>query len=371
MRYNWELPDWPFFRYDTKVLEPLLYQFVLETGEISGLLKSLPEQVKQESLLEIMLLEAVKTSEIEGEFLSRQDIMSSIRNNLGLNQIPENVRDRKSQGIGALMVDVRKTYREPLTRATLMRWHEMVLAAAVHIQAGQWRSGSEPMQIISGTIGKETVHFQAPPSTQVPFEMERFIKWFNETGPGGENPLISGPVRAAIAHLYFESIHPFADGNGRIGRAIAEKALSQTLDRPLMLSLSRTIEADKKSYYAALELAQKSNEITEWIGYFADVVLNAQIESRQLIDFSLRKAQFFDKNGKLLNDRHLKVIKKIFEAGKDGFEGGMSAKKYMSITKTSKATATRDLQFLVQNGIFTPAGAGRSVRYNLIFDNSI
>ncbi len=363
MSYFWEQPDWPNFSYSLKEIEPLLYQFAIETGEISGILKTLPQDVQEASLLDIMLSEAIKTSEIEGEFLSRQDVMSSIRNNLGLNEVHDPVRDAKAGGVGQLMVQVRKYYSEPLSVNMLWEWHILLLGHTHRIRVGQWRKGEAPMQIISGSIGKEKVHFEAPPSQSVPAEMERFIKWFNDTAPNGADPIHSAPVRAAIAHLYFETIHPFEDGNGRIGRVIAEKALSQTLGRPVMMSLSRTIEADRKSYYAGLEKAQRSHEISDWIQYFAEIVLSAQQDSKQQIDFTLKKTQLFDIHKTQLNERQTTVLQKMLEAGPVGFEGGMSAQKYIAITKTSKATATRDLQDLVVLGIFRADGGGRSVRY--------
>ncbi|SKB71320.1 Fic family protein [Dyadobacter psychrophilus] len=365
MAYNWELSDWPNFTFSFRDVEAVLYDFAMETGEITGILKSLPPVIQEESLLQLMLSEAIKTSEIEGEFLSRLDVMSSIRNNMGLNAKHEQVRDPKARGIGALMVDVRKTFAEPLSDKTLFDWHQLLFTAETRIQVGRWRTGSEPMQVISGSIGKEEVHFQAPPSMNVPAEMEGFLAWFNETAPGGGKVINSAPIRAAIAHLYFETIHPFEDGNGRIGRAIAEKTLSQTLGRPIMMSLSRTIEADKKGYYAALKKAQQTNNITDWINYFVNITLQAQRESRELIDFTLKKTQFFDLHKERLNDRQLKVIQRMLEAGQAGFDGGMSAKKYMAIAKTSKATATRDLQTLLEMNVLQAAGGGRSVRYGL------
>ncbi|MCE7070681.1 Fic family protein [Dyadobacter sp. CY327] len=365
MAYNWELSDWPDFAFSSYDVEAILYNFAMETGEITGILRSLPADIQQESLLELMLSEAIKTSEIEGEFLSRLDVMSSIRNNLGLNETHEQVRDPKARGIGALMVDVRKTFSEPLTDKALFHWHKLLFTSETRIQVGRWRTGAEPMQVISGSIGKEEVHFEAPPSAIIPAEMERFLVWFNETAPGGNRVISSAPVRAAIAHLYFETIHPFEDGNGRIGRAIAEKTLSQTLGRPIMMSLSRTIEADRKGYYAALKKAQRSNHITEWINYFVNITLQAQRESRELIDFTLKKTQFFDQHKERLNERQLRVVQRMLEAGPAGFDGGMSAKKYMSIAKTSKATATRDLQTLLEMNVLQAEGGGRSVRYNL------
>lgn len=171
------------------------------------------------------------------------------------------------------------------------------------INAGAWRKHIDPMQIISGAIGKEKIHFEAPSSSHVPDEMKKFIKWFNETAPGGKNEIKKAPVRSAIAHLYFETIHPFEDGNGRIGRAIAEKALSQTIGRPVLLSLSRTIEAKKKLYYNALEQAQNSNDITQWINYFVNTILEAQIQEKQFIDFILKKSKFFDRFKQVLNEQ--------------------------------------------------------------------
>jgi Fic family protein len=221
------------------------------------------------------------------------------------------------------------------------------------------------MQVISGTIGREKIHFEAPPSNSIQKEMTLFISWFNETAPGGKKEIRKAPVRSAIAHLYFESIHPFEDGNGRIGRAIAEKALSQTIGRPVLLSLSRTIEANKKAYYTALETAQRSNEITEWINYFVNTSLDAQQQASQLIEFTLQKTKFLDRFKDELNERQLKAVLKMVDAGQEGFEGGMTARKYISITKTSKATATRDLQALVDIGALAEVGGGRSSHYLL------
>jgi Fic family protein len=191
--------------------------------------------------------------------------------------------------------------------------------------------------------------------------MQRFLLWFNESQDSIKKPI----MRAAIAHLYFESIHPFEDGNGRIGRAIAEKALSQNIGRPVLFSLSKSMEAKKKAYYDALQKAQRSNEITEWMHYFVNTVLEAQIDAEQEIEFTLKKAKFFSQYQDQLNDRQQKGIRRMLEEGPNGFEGGMNARKYVGITGTSKATATRDLQDLVQKEIFTPIGGGRSTRYEL------
>ncbi len=367
MKYNWQQEDWPEFRYHLNEIENLLFEFAEQIGHVSGMLKSMSEEVKMETIINVMVTEAIKTSEIEGEHLSRQDVVSSIRNNLALNQAQEPVKDKLSQGAGELMVDVRKSYAEPLNEEKLFSWHKMLFKGNRKITIGAWRKHTDPMQVVSGTIGKEKIHFEAPPSSSLPKEMKKFINWFNETAPHGKNEIKKAPVRSAIAHLYFESIHPFEDGNGRIGRAIAEKALSQTIGRPGLLSLSRTIEMDKKSYYDALEKAQKSNEITLWLQYFIPLIVKAQKQTNEVIDFILKKSKFFDRYKNELNERQLKVVKRMFDEGPAGFEGGMSAKKYMVITKTSKATATRDLQDLIEKQILNIEGGGRSTHYILNF----
>lgn len=363
--YNWQQPNWPRFTYDATASEDALYAFAQEIGQISGLLKALPEGTKTEAILDLMVAEALKTSEIEGEYLSRADVMSSIKNNLGMNAPPEKVKDKMAEGIGELMVDVHQTYREPLTFARLFAWHEMILKSNRRIKVGGWRTHKEPMQIISGAIGKEKVHFEAPPSSTVAAEMKDFVKWFNETAPGGNTPIKYAPVRAAITHLYFESIHPFEDGNGRIGRALAEKALAQTVGHPVLISLSRTIEADKKTYYASLEQAQKQNEITEWVGYFVTICLQAQRQARELVEFILKKSRFYDRYKSVLNERQLKVVNRVLAEGPEGFTGGITVRKYIAITKTSKATATRDLQDLTRLKVFIATGSARSTSYIL------
>lgn len=362
MLYNWQQKDWSTFHYDVSVVEELLFAIAEETGHISGLLAGLPEKIKTETIIQIMVSEALNTSAIEGEYLSRQDVMSSIKNNLGLNQLKEIIKDKNSAGAGELMVAVRDSFFEPLTEEMLFSWHRMLLGNSSKINAGVWRKHKSAMQVVSGAIGKETVHFEAPPSNQVSKEMDRFIRWFNDTAPGMGNEIKKAPIRSAIAHLYFESIHPFEDGNGRIGRAIAEKALSQTIGRPILLSLSQEIELNKKSYYTAIENAQKKNEITEWLKYFVSVIHAAQLEAKKLISFTLQKTLLIDHYKEQLNKRQMKVVLKMLESP-DGFKGGMSAKKYISINKTSKATATRDLQELTEMGLLMLVGGGRSTHY--------
>jgi len=341
--------------------------FSEKVGRVSGILEGLPEETKQDVIVDIILAEAIKTSEIEGEYPSRKDVLSSIRKNLGLQHSPEHIKDKSAAGLGELMIDIRRTFKEPLTEAKLFAWHKMLLRENKKLEVGQWRTHEEPMQVISGAMGKEKVHYEAPPSSKVTKEMKKFIQWFNDSGPGGKSEIKKAPVRSAIAHLYFETIHPFEDGNGRIGRAIAVKALSQTIGRPVMLSLSRTIEAKKSIYYASLEKAQRSNEITPWMEYFAKTALDAQREAETQIDFTLKKTKFFDRFKDQINERQLTVIRRMLEEGTKGFQGGMNAKKYIGLTKTSKATATRDMQQLLEIGAFVLSGkaGGRSTSYQL------
>lgn len=364
MPYNWQQPDWPHFRYDLTGIEETLFTLAEKTGRASGLLKGLTADAQLEATIEMMVVEAIKTSAIEGELLSRKDVLSSMRKNLGL-ETGHLSGDKRAQGTAALMLAVRNSFAAPLSDETLFEWHRLIMTGHRHVAAGQWRTHTEPMQVVSGAVGHEQVHFEAPPSSHIPSEMAQFIQWFNETAPDGSKEIRKAAVRSALAHLYFESIHPFEDGNGRMGRALSEKVLSQGLGRPALLSLSQAIEAKRNDYYDALKEGQQSNDITSWITWFVNIVLEAQAQAEELIDFTLRKTRLFDRVRDQLNDRQMQIIRRMLEEGQDGFEGGMSAKKYMTITGASKATATRDLQELVEKGIFAPTGGGRSTRYQI------
>ena len=364
MLYNWQQPDWPQFRYTLAGVDDSLFAFAEKTGRVGGLLKGLTADAQMEAAIEMMVVEAIKTSAIEGELLSRKDVMSSIRNNLGL--APEAPGgDQRAAGAAALMIDVRSSFEASLSEEMLLNWHQMIMQGYRHVAAGHWRTHVESMQVVSGPIGHERVHFEAPPSVQVPEEMQRYIQWFNDTAPDGKHEIRKAAVRSAIAHLYFESIHPFEDGNGRIGRALSEKALSQGLGRPAVLSLSRVIEARRKEYYDALKVGQQSNEITAWVTWFINMALEAQIQAEEQIDFTLKKSRLFDRFRDQLNARQWQILRRMLDEGTKGFDGGMSAKKYMSITSASKATATRDLQDLADKGIFVPTGGGRSTHYTI------
>lgn len=364
MPYNWQQPDWPEFRHDLSGIEEALFKLAEKTGWASGLLKGLTADAQLEATIEMMVVEAIKTSAIEGELLSRKDVMSSMRKNLGL-EAGHPSGDKRAQGTAALMLAVRNSFAAPLSEETLFEWHRLIMTGHRHVAAGQWRAHAEPMQVVSGAVGHEQVHFEAPPSSRIPVEMARFIQWFNDTAPGGSKEIRKSAVRSALAHLYFESIHPFEDGNGRIGRALSEKVLSQGLGRPALLSLSRAIEAKRRDYYDALKEGQQSNDVTPWVTWFVNMVLEAQTQAEELIDFTLKKTRLFDRVRGQLNDRQMQILHRMLEEGPDGFEGGMSTKKYMTITGASKATSTRDLQDLAEKNILIPTGSGRSTRYKV------
>ncbi len=364
MNYNWQLPDWANFIYDDTVINALIIDFALETGELKGLLASQPAEIQQDTILQFMITEALKTSEIEGEFFSRQDIISSLKKQLGIADSITHIKDKKSQGIAALLVNARKSFRSKLTESALKGWHYDLMKGNAYINAGAYRTGKEPMQIISGAFGKEVVHFEAPPSDQVPVEMKKFVRWYNSFETSG-NDMKNIFIKTSIAHLYFESIHPFEDGNGRIGRAIAEKCLSQSLGRPVLMSLSGTIEKNRKKYYNTLKYAQRTLDITEWVLYFSNVILESQKNAKQVVLFTISKAKFLDTHKYQLNERQVKAVMKMFDSGIAKFEGGMTSQKYVSITKSSRATATRDLQDLVYKHILIQKGEGRNVSYDL------
>ena len=365
MNYAWQQENWTKFQFDLSKIEAALLAFTQESGMTNGIIEGLPDGLQEEAITDLMISEALKTSEIEGEYFSRKDVMSSVKNRLSLTKAPLKLSNRGAQGIADLMIKVRGTFHQPLTENMLFEWHTMLLATDRNITPGQWRTGDDPMQVVSGRLDEPTIHFEAPPSSIIPNEMTNFIKWFNDTAPQGATPIIHPVLRSGIAHLYFETIHPFEDGNGRIGRAIAEKAISQGLGSPALITLSSTIEAKKKDYYAALESAQGSNEITPWLIYFSETTLEAQRYAKEQIRFILLKVKFFDRYRDLINERQNKVLKRMFESGIDGFEGGMSTHKYIAITKASKATATRDLQQLAKVEALSKTGGGHSTRYHL------
>jgi Fic family protein len=364
MTWNWEQPDWPNFAYDSGALEPLEKQFLLQSGEFIGACKHVGADDQETLKIEVIGDEAVKTSEIEGEILDRASVQSSLRQEFGLGVERPGVKPAE-RGISKMMADLYRSFAAPLTGKTMYDWHRMLLSGDESVAAiGGYRTHAEPMQVVSGPGHERTVHFEAPPSRRVADEMTRFLTWFNDTAPGATKAL-PALARAGIAHLYFVCIHPFEDGNGRIGRALAEKSLAQNLDRPSLIALAYTIERKRKDYYAALERNNKANEITDWLRYFADTVLEAQNNTIKRVDFYVAKAKFYQRLGGKLSERQEKAVARMFREGIDGFKGGLSAENYISITQASRATATRDLQDLVEKGALTKTGELRHTRYYL------
>lgn len=364
MRWNWQYPDWPNFTYDAAALAPLEERFRQSSGEVIGAVRHFTDDDRSQLRIELLSDEAVKTSEIEGEFLDRASVQSSLRRQFGLDADTRPVKPQE-RGIAEMMADVYTNWAAPLADEELFRWHAMLMSGNRYIEAiGAYRRHADAMQIVSGAIDRPTIHFEAPPSARVPDEMARFVAWFNRTGPGGAAPL-PPLTRAAIGHLHFESIHPFEDGNGRLGRALAEKSLAQNIGQPSLISLAFTIERHRKAYYAELERHQRRLDIGEWIGWFSDIVLEAQQATLERIAFFIAKARFYDRFRGRFNERQEKVVARLFREGPAGFKGGLSAENYISITGTSRATATRDLQQLVEMGALTRTGERRHTRYAL------
>lgn len=364
MMWNWQQPDWPEFVYDSKALEPLEQQFLLRSGEFIGAFKHVGPDDQDLLKIELISEEALKTSEIEGEILDRDSVQSSLRQQFGLGtelrRIPPNAR-----GIAEMMVDLYTNFGHELSHETLFAWHSKLMSGERRIQVvGGYRTHAEPMQVVSGNVHKPKVYFEAPPSSKMKGEMDAFVAWFNATAPNGSRPL-PALTRAGIAHLFFVSVHPFEDGNGRIARALAEKSLAQNLAQPSLIALAYTIERARKAYYAALERNNKTVEIGDWLLYFAGTILDAQRNTMRRLDFYIAKAKLYDRLRGQLNARQEKVVARMFREGLEGFKGGLSADNYISITRTSRATATRDLQDLVAKGALTKTGELRHTRYHL------
>ncbi len=367
MTWNWQRADWPHFRYQQAALSAQESRFLLQSGELCGVFKHLGQEDRQVLTITLIGDEALKTAQIEGQYLDRDSLQSSIRRQFGLQADHRRIPPAE-QGHAEMMVSLYKTYPEPLTHDTLLAWHTALAMGRRDLAAvGAYRTHADPMQVVSGPIHEPVVHFVAPPSSRVKHEMDAFVRWFNTSAPNGKTPL-TPLVRAGVAHLYFVSIHPFEDGNGRIGRAIAEKALAQYLGQPTLIALAHTIERNKKEYYAALAQTNHDNEITNWLKYFAETVLAAQARTVSRIEFLIAKTKFYDRFRGAFNERQEKVIARLFQAGPDGFVGGLNAEKYICITKTSRATATRDLTELAEKQALRRTGQLKGTRYHLTLD---
>jgi Fic family protein len=364
MKWNWQQPDWPGFSWDQARLRKAEERFLLGSGLSFGTLKHLSEPDREQLTIEAISTEAATTSEIEGEILNRASVQSSIRRQFGL------AADKRhstplEEGTSAMMVDLYRSYAGPLSAALLFSWHRMLFEKQGGLgNIGRYRTGADPMEVVSGSLQVPRIHFEAPPSKRVPKEMTRFVAWFNRTAPSGAEPL-PALTRAGLAHLYFESIHPFEDGNGRVGRAISEKALAQDAGRPTLIALAATILARRKAYYAALEAANKSNDVTAWLAWFAGIVIEAQQRTTAQMEFLIEKTRLLDRLRGQLNPRQEKALLRMLREGAEGFKGGLSAGNYLAITGASPATATRDLVDLVDKGALVRTGERRHARYRV------
>jgi Fic family protein len=364
MKWNWQRTDWPEFSWDAARLRRAEEQFLVQGGTVAGVLKHLDAADREQLTIEAISTEALTTSEIEGEILDRANVQSSIRRQFGLEAGGKKAKPAE-QGIAEMMVHLYRSFAEPLSEALLFNWHRMVMKGRRGLHdVGSYRTGGEPMRVVSGTLHQPRIHFEAPPSSRVPKEIARFVEWFNCTGPTGTEAL-PALTRAGIAHLYFESIHPFEDGNGRLGRAISEKAMAQSLGHPTLTALAASILIRRKDYYEQLEAANKDNEITRWLTWFAGVAIEAQRRTEARIEFLLDKTRLLDRLRGEINHRQQKALLRVLQEGPEGFKGGLSASNYATITNASAATATRDLADLVAKGALVRTGELRHARYFL------
>lgn len=363
MVWNWQLPNWPQFIYDASEISSLENRFLQGSGGVFAVLKHLDDEKRKQFIVEILSTEGVKSAEIEGEILERESLQSSIQRHFGI-FTEAKAPMPKEQGMADLMWKMYDTFDETLTHEMLYAWHKVLMQHGQGItDIGKYRAHPDPMQIISGRSDRQRVYFEAPPSKEVHQQMEDFVKWFNHSKE--QEPALT---RAAIAHLYFESIHPFEDGNGRIGRALVEKALSQCLEQPTLIAVSQVITRRKKEYYAALGACNRTLNVQAWVSFFGGVIVQSQEESLASIHFLMAKSSLMHQIGSKINQRQEKVLLRMFAEGVKGFSGGLSAENYIAITKTSRATATRDLADLVEKEAFTKTGKLRNTRYWLNVD---
>lgn len=370
----WQHPDWPDFRYVAQDVAPYLAEAYLMHGSIEGKAMAIGLGVESPVVLDLLYDEVVATAAIEGESLSVEAVRSSVLRRLGLGD--DGPVDRHIDGLVAVIADATEGFDRPLDEERLCRWQGALFPNGTsgfqRIAVGRYRDHEDPMVIVSGRPGREVVHYQAPASRDVPAEMARFLAWFAATTPRKgvlpslEGPRLDGIARAAIAHLWFESIHPFEDGNGRIGRAIVDMAIAQHLRPPMRLhSLSRQLLTLRGEYYAELNKASRGGaEVTGWVQWFVRQYTGACDSADRLIGSAIQKRRFWDAHAAAsLAERQRKVLQRLLDDGDGGFLGGLNAEKYMKMTGVSKATATRDLSEMTAAGQLRAHGVGKAVRY--------
>jgi Fic family protein len=372
--YVWQRPSWPALVFDASAVDHDLNLARLEQGRLLGQMQAIGMADAQEITGELWVQEAMATAAIEGEKLNLDVVRSSVCRRLGLANLPAN--DRHVEGLIEVMQDATDGYQSVLDEDRLCRWQSALFPTGAsglrRIAVGKYRDHEDSMQIVSGPLGRETVHYIAPPSSDVAAQMQLFLAWFEETRPAERTaaqsaaPSVNGIARAAIAHLWFESIHPFEDGNGRVGRAIADMALAQDIGSSARLfGLSRQMFESREAYYDALNRAQRGGlDVTPWVQWFVRAFTACCIGSQAVVKQALQKTTFRVRASSFsLNERQSKVLTRLLEAGDGGFLGGMTTDKYSKITGTSKATASRDLTELLDQGLLTVTGIGKATRY--------
>lgn len=362
--YIWQRKNWPNFTWNDSEIITLLG----EARKAQGQLLMQAAEIGLETQAQILIDDAQKTSAIEGENLDAQSIRSSVARRLGLPTAGLPAEQRNIEGLVEMLVDATQNYAKPLSSSRLMGWQAGLFPtgySSIHkIETGQWRSSAEPMQVISGKIGKGKIHFVAPPSKQISMEMKKFLSWFNKKNK------VDGLIRAAIAHFWFVTIHPFEDGNGRLARAITDLALAQDeRSNKRCYSLSAQISHERAAYYNILEHTQKGDlDITNWILWFLNAFVRSIENSQHLIDRAVLIGNFWKTHAHVdLNSRQKKVLQKMLESEPQGFIGGITNRKYVSLTRTSPASAKRDLGDLEDKGLLKQnKSKGRSVSYKLV-----
>lgn len=365
----WRRKNWPKLTFDAAVLAGDLSDAYRAHANMVAKALSIGIADANEIALEATASEALATAAIEGERLDLAAVRSSVLRKLGFSSTGP--VDRHVDGLIELLHDATTRTDIPLDKERLCGWQASLFPtgfSGVHrITTGTWRTHADHMQVVSGMPGRGTVHYLAPPSAEVPHHMAQFLDWFDRTTPR-PSCSIDGLARAAVAHLWFETVHPFEDGNGRVGRAIVDFAVAQHLRDPLRLhSLSHQLARSRGAYYEALNAASRGDvDVTTWVQWFIRQCTAAYDTASEAIAQALLKRDFWQKaTAADVNDRQRKVLRRLLDAGDGGFEGGMTAAKYMKMTGASKATTTRDLVDLQERGLVLPKGGGRSVRYNV------
>jgi len=365
-QWIWENPKWPAFTWDAGILSTPLAAARRAQGEVAGMAKLLDVSADLQAQLEVLTKEGVATSAIEGEKFDPNSLRSSLARRLGLPTAGLPPATRSVEGLVEVLLDATHRFNDPLQLKKLNSWQAALFPtgrSGLHeIRVGKLR-GEDPMQIVSGPMGRERVHFEAPPRARLDEEMKTFLTWFNNAPKG-----LDGLLRAGLAHAWFEVVHPYEDGNGRVGRALLDRALAQDENRSTRLySMSARFESERDEYYAALgAFSTGMMDVTPWLRWFLIQVEAAAKSSEHTVNRVVAKAQFWARHAHMtLNERQKKALNVLLDAGPEGFVGGMTNKKYASLAKTSPATAQRDLAELVEKGCLVLTGAGRSVRYEL------